>query len=339
MAGLRKPGLVRFVATFLHRSHGYGLSRAMNQVHADTGPYPALAEEAPAYGTYAPTPVQARLIAYARRQPDSWLGKRLAFIARRAVMLRLTHPLDVEVFGQRMRLDPFNNVSEKRILFTPQYFDAREREILRQHITDTFVFIDIGANVGGYALFAGGHAGPRARILAIEPQPVVFDRLVYNIGLNPTGTVKAIACALADKEGQITLFLSARNKGESSVKYVGTPGVDDQSVDVPARTLLSLMEDERIDRIDALKIDVEGAEDLILVPFLRDAPDSMLPRLVIIENARNRWQTDCIALLEALGYRQIAVTRLNVVLERSAPYPANGSGPVTSTPSADTAHP
>lgn len=274
------------------------------------------AQDTAPFGTYAPTPMQARLIAFARRQPETWLGKRLAFLARRLVMLGLDHPLDVEVFGQKMRLNPFNNVSEKRILFTPQYFDQAEREILRERVGENFVFVDIGANVGGYSLFVAGQAGRGARILAIEPQPIVFDRLVYNIGLNPTGTIKAIACALADKEGEMTLFLPARNKGEASVKYVGTPGGDDRSVQVPARTLMSLLAQENIDHIDAMKIDVEGAEDLILVPFLAEAPRPLLPRLMIIENARDRWETDCIALLQKAGYRQTAETRLNLVMER-----------------------
>mgnify|MGYP000285998948 CR=1 FL=1 len=288
----------------------------MTQAPATTSSITGTDQDAPSYGTYAPTPWEARLIAFARRQPATWTGKRLAFLSRRMVMMRLTHPLDVEVFGQRMRLNPFNNVSEKRILFTPQYFDPVERDILARHIRDGFVFVDIGANIGGYALFAAGLAGAGARILAVEPQPIIFDRLVQNIALNPSGTVKAIACALADKEGEMTLFLSASNKGESSVKFVGTPGTEDQTVQVPARTLLGLLEEERIDRIDALKIDAEGAEDLILVPFLRDAPKALLPRLFIIENARGRWQTDCIALLKRMGYRQVAETRLNVVLER-----------------------
>ena len=84
-----------------------------------------------------------------------------------------------------------------------------------------FTFVDVGANIGGYSLFVAAHAGPRPRILAVEPQPDVFDRLTYNIRQNPFGTVKAVACAVADKAGEVTLFLDARNRGESSVKIVG----------------------------------------------------------------------------------------------------------------------
>jgi FkbM family methyltransferase len=280
--------------------------------HSDAG----TARDAPAFGTFAPSALQARLIEFTRSRPDTWLGKRCAFLARRLAMMTFRGSLDVEVFGQRMRLYPFNNVSEKRILFTPQFFDPLERQLLAGRIGADFVFIDIGANIGAYSLFVAGLAGHGARILAIEPQPDVFERLVANISLNPSGTVKAIGCALADREGEMTLFLATRNKGESSVKFQGAPLEEGQSVQVPARTLLGLIEDEGLDHIDAIKIDVEGAEDLILIPFLRDAPPRLLPRLFIVENARGRWQTDCIAELEAMGYAIIAETRLNVVLER-----------------------
>lgn len=295
-------------------------------------------QDAPAFGTFAPSAMQARLIGFTRSMPETWLGKRLAFLARRLAMMTFRGSLDVEVFGQRMRLYPFNNVSEKRILFTPQFFDPLERELLAQRIGDDFVFIDIGANIGAYSLFVAGLGGRGARILAVEPQPDVFERLVANISLNPTGTVKAIGCALADREGEMTLFLAARNKGESSVKFQGAPLEDGQSVQVPARTLLGLVEEEGLDHVDAIKIDVEGAEDLILIPFLRDAPAHLLPRLFIVENARGRWQTDCIAELQAMGYALLAETRLNVVLERPPGQSAQGTSEPSSIASGVTTH-
>lgn len=279
--------------------------------------YATTGADAP-FGTYAPSAWQARLIGLMRRMPDSWLGRRTAFVLRRLAMMPMRRPLDIEVFGQRMRLSPFNNVSEKRILFTPQYFDPAERALLARRLKGDFVFIDVGANIGGYALFMAAHAGGGARILAVEPQPEMFRRLAYNIAQNPGCPVKALPCALADREGTMTLFVDAENRGESSVKILGWSGETGQSVSVPARTLLSLVAEEGLERIDALKIDIEGAEDIVLAPFLRDAPRSLLPELVLIENARERWQTDCIGLLHSRGYETILETRLNVVLERGS---------------------
>ncbi len=284
----------------------------MTEPWDDTSP-----EDTIPFGTYAPKPWQGRIMKLVRQMPDSWLGRRLAFLLRRAVVTSLNHPLDVEVFGQRMRLSPFNNVSEKRILFTPQFFDFAERALLAQRLREDMIFVDVGANVGAYALFVASQVGPCARILAIEPQPTIYERLVYNIAQNPGVPVTPISYALADRDGEITLFVDTQNRGESGVKILGRAADTGQAVTVPARTLLSLIRQEGLDRIDALKIDIEGAEDLVLAPFLRHAPESLLPGLVIIENARSRWQTDCIALLEARDYRVLRETKLNVVLERA----------------------
>ena len=87
---------------------------------------------------------------------------------------------------------------------------------------------------------------------------------------------------------------------------------------VPAVTLLELLTSEGFTRLDALKLDVEGAEDLILDPFFRDAPASLHPALIIIEDGRERWQTDLGRLLAAEGYRLARRTRLNLIYERRA---------------------
>jgi FkbM family methyltransferase len=272
------------------------------------------AEEQP-FGTFAPQGLVARIIDWTRGASDSFLGRKLAYALRRLGLNSLKgKPVDIEALGAQMRLYPEGNVCEKRVLFTPQYFDAQERELLASRIREGFCFIDIGANIGAYSLFVAARAGRGARILAVEPQPDVFARLTYNIAQNPFGTVKAIACALADKPGELTLFLDPANKGESSVRILRSSSAS--SVRVPATTLLALMESEGYERLDAIKLDVEGAEDLILEPFLRDAPQTLWPGFIVIEDSRGRWQSDLPALLDSKGYRLIAQTRLNLVYER-----------------------
>ncbi|KQP96056.1 FkbM family methyltransferase [Methylobacterium sp. Leaf117] len=269
------------------------------------------------FGTYAPTGLVAGIARRTGRLSyGSWAGRRLALFLRRvAIGLLRGAPLDVERYGARMRLYPYNNNCEKKVLFTPQFFDPEERDCLRAKLQPGCTFLDIGANIGAYALFVAAFAGPRARILAVEPQPDVFDRLTYNIGQNPFGTVKAVACAVADKAGELTLFVDPRNRGESSLKIVGTN--EGAQIRVPALPLLDLARGEGIERIDAMKLDVEGAEDLILEPFLRAAPASLHPGLLIVENGIDQWQIDLPALLEQHGYRRIAQTRLNLIFERT----------------------
>lgn len=272
------------------------------------------AEDKP-YGAFAPRRGLSRLIAWTRCASDSFLGRKLAYALRRLGLRSLAgQPVDIESLGARMRLYPDGNVCEKRVLFTPQYFDPLEREILAGRLREGFRFIDIGANIGAYSLFVAAKAGPSARIVAVEPQPEVFARLAFNIAQNPFGTVKAVACALADKAGELTLFIDPTNRGESSVRILRSSA--GSTVRVPAMTLLALVQNEGYERLDAIKLDVEGAEDLILEPFLRDAPQSLWPELIIVEDSRQRWQIDLASLLEQSGYTLLAQTRLNLVFER-----------------------
>ncbi len=267
------------------------------------------------FGAYAPTGFAKWVLGLTRAFSSGWAPRRVAFMLRRlAVQALKGQPVDVVSLGARMRLYPYNNVCEKRILFTPQFFDPEELALLESRIVPGFTFVDVGANVGGYALFVAARAGGSGRILALEPQPEIFDRLTYNIRQNPFGTVKAIACAVADKTGELTLFLDPRNHGESSVKIVSPNEAD--AIRVPAITLLDLLNQEHFTKVDAIKLDVEGAEDLILDPFFRDAPESLYPKLFLIEDGRGQWQMDLPKLLIANGYRLIFKTRLNLIFER-----------------------
>jgi FkbM family methyltransferase len=282
------------------------------------------------FGTFAPTGFVARAIGWTRRLGRGGLQQKLAFALRRAAINALggntsTRPVDVETLGARMRLYPYANVCEKRVLFTPQYFDADERAALASDIANTamnparqgtgYAFVDIGANVGAYALFVAAQAGQRAKILAVEPQPDIFARLVTNIGMNPSGTIKAVACAVADKPGDLTLFIDTRNSGESSVRMLRTSST--RTLKVPAVTLEALLKAEGYDRLDALKLDVEGAEDLILEPFLRHTPTSLWPRMIIIEDSTTKWHVDLIGLIQQSGYTQLLRTKLNFVFVRA----------------------
>jgi FkbM family methyltransferase len=269
------------------------------------------------FGTHAPSGFARWAIERTRAMPNRWAARRMAHLLRRLAIQSLRGaPVDTEALGARMRLYPYNNICEKKVLFTPQFFDPEELGQLKSAIRDGFTFVDVGANVGAYSLFVAAQAGLGARILAVEPQPDVFDRLAYNIRQNPFGTIKAVACAVADKTGELTLFLDPRNKGESSVKIVGSSQAP--MIRVPAVTLLELLTSEGFTRLDALKLDVEGAEDLVLDPFFRDAPASLHPALIIIEDGRERWQTDLGRLLAAQGYRLARRTRLNLIYERGA---------------------
>ncbi|MGO4815997.1 hypothetical protein AB4156_41560, partial [Cupriavidus sp. 2MCAB6] len=87
--------------------------------------------EARPFGAFAPQGLVAQIINWTRGAPDSYLGRKFAYALRRIGLSSLAgQPVDIEALGVQMRLHPDGNVCEKRVLFTPQYFDPYERELL-----------------------------------------------------------------------------------------------------------------------------------------------------------------------------------------------------------------
>jgi hypothetical protein len=84
---------------------------------------------------------------------------------------------------------------------------------------------------------------------------------------------------------------------------------------VPLTTLLSLLTSKGVDRVDVLKIDIEGHEPPVLRHFLTHAPESMWPAAVISE-FKDQTAGDILDLLAARGYQRRETTKLNFILER-----------------------
>lgn len=273
------------------------------------------------YGRLAPGRLDRAVIAATSRLPDNWLGLRLAILLRRIVTMRLAAgALDVERWGLRLRLHPRDNGCEKNLLFTPQMYEPVERMELAAEIARAerqgrpFVFIDIGANVGLFSLFVAARAGASARILAIEPEPGNLDRIRFSLSSNPGLPIEPIALALGEEECEMAVEMQGRDRGGTRTRKVTATEPRGNAVHVACWPLLKLLHEQGIESIDALKIDVEGCEDKVLAPFLRAAPASLWPRLLLIEDSRNEWAIDLFALLAEKTYRVAARTKLNVML-------------------------
>jgi FkbM family methyltransferase len=275
------------------------------------------------FGALAPNPFERAIMALTGRMPDNWAGLKLAMALRRLVMMRMetAAALDVERWRLRMRLHPRDNGCEKNLLFTPQMYEPPEREELARAIAGVagrpFVFVDIGANVGLFSLFVAATA-PTARILAIEPEPGNFARLAFNIAANPGLPITPLALALGETEGTAIIMLNARDRGGTRMVAAGTGAGGNRAggVEVKCRPLASVVTDAGLAGIDALKIDVEGAEDKVLVPFFRDAPAALWPGLIVIEDSSAEWSSDLFGLLASKGYRVSSRTKQNVMLRR-----------------------
>lgn len=267
------------------------------------------------FGSFPPNRLQAIVRDIGGRLPRNWPGRRFSGWLRFLLQTTSRRPIDVTVLGQRMRLHLGDNACERRLMVTPQFFDPEELDILRKVVRPGFHFVDLGANVGTYSLFVGTHAGPGARILAIEPQQQMLTRLRENIALNNLD-IRVAPVAVADSDGELEFSVDLNNYGFTSLDLERKGRGERRIVKLPVRTLLGLIRESGFERIDALKADVEGAEDLALLPFFEQAPRSLWPKLMIIEDSRGTWKRDCVAFLTERGYR-LEPGADNLVLRRA----------------------
>lgn len=265
------------------------------------------------------------LMAFAQRAPHNWLGKQLAQLARKLVVVFARLPIDIAVGSIRMRCYLRDNNSERKFAFMPGRFDAQERRLLLEALPRQGRFVDIGANVGIYTLAVATQLGAGGRILALEPNPPAFARLRFNIEATREGRsdwpqVETLQLGIGATEGEIDLHLDPTNLGGSSVATHAAVAARTTggAIRIACRPLLAVLRAHAMERVDALKIDIEGAEDTALLPFLRDAAEHELPDCMIIENSEPLWRQDLVGALQARGYRVQLRARMNTVYRRQS---------------------
>jgi FkbM family methyltransferase len=123
------------------------------------------------------------------------------------------------------------------------------------------VFADIGANAGIYTLVASKIVGEAGRVLAFEPSAQSFPILRQNIALNGLTNVLAFPIALAQKTGKARLYRGPNPCFNSLGK---DPSWKEEVEKILTEPLDGVLHRVSITRVDVIKMDVQGAEELIL---------------------------------------------------------------------------
>jgi len=220
-----------------------------------------------------------------------------------ARQLPISH--DVVVDGIKVRCHPSDNVTERELLLDPRPGNESFSSLLwiMSDLKPGGTFIDVGANCGLFSLFAARQVGPTGRVISIEPIPLMQERLTFNAQRNGYGNIDLVKSAVGADNGTATLFVRGKNYGQSSL--IAHDGF--KPISVPVRPLVEVTADKDVASIDVLKIDVEGFEDRVLIPFLTASPRPLWPRKIVMEiSSAGDWRQDCDAFLTSEGYRRTA---------------------------------
>jgi FkbM family methyltransferase len=174
-------------------------------------------------------------------------------------------------------------------------YSELEMEMLGRFLKPGDIVLDLGANVGAHTLYFAHQVGPTGRVIAFEPQRVVFQTLCANVALNSLTNVWALQAGAGESEGQTRLppldYSRSDNFGAVSLDSAG------EGEPVPVRTVDNL----ELASCAMLKVDVEGWE----VQVLRGAKATLAccQPLLYMENHNAHQAEALIAQVQEVGYR------------------------------------
>jgi methyltransferase, FkbM family len=175
-------------------------------------------------------------------------------------------------------------------------YSYAEALLLQQFLRPGMIFAEVGANIGAHTVGLARRVGQQGRVLAYEPQRIVFQNLCANIAINGLMNVECHWMALGERSGML-------NVAEFDFTQPGNFGVfSADRVKGHQRVPIATLDDHfPYNWLHALKIDVEGME----VAVLRGAANtiSRYKPMIYVENDRPEQSEALISLLFDYGYR------------------------------------
>lgn len=201
------------------------------------------------------------LVAYARRFPV----RRGKFRAVNALwpLVAGGDPLrtaEISYGGLRMPCDLRQALQRQYYFFGTYHLEEHLLEAWRGFARDAKMVFDVGANAGIYSL-AALDAQPRAEVHAFEPTPEIAARLRRTAELNGLAGLVVHEAAVSNYDGQAILrFCEPADGGNEGMNFIVRDRNEDGVLRVPAVRLDTVCAERGIDRVDLVKLDVQGSE-------------------------------------------------------------------------------
>ncbi len=156
-------------------------------------------------------------------------------------------------------------------------WEPEETQFILSSLCPGMSFVDVGANIGYFSLLASRMVGEQGKVFAFEPDPANFELLQKNCALNDCDNVGLYKKALSNGNATGSLYLSEFNKGDHTIYEC-----DGQRDSIPIELVRGGdFFSGKLDRIDFLKVDTQGAEYQVL-DGLDPIIKASLPGLILL---------------------------------------------------------
>jgi len=144
-------------------------------------------------------------------------------------------------------------------------YEPETKLLINALVASGDVFLDVGANVGYFSAVAANAAGDHGRVIALEPEPVHYERLRRFAEINPSFNIDVLQAAMSDQRGRISFYVCDHPGWHSLIAEFPQAPIT-KAIEVETWSLDELLKLRGLDHFGAVKmakVDVEGAEHLV----------------------------------------------------------------------------
>ena len=252
-----------------------------------------------------------------RSTPVLTMSRLLSWRAR--CLLRRAAIAHLRQWGVQMFL-PANWRGVEKLIFAFREYYEPELNYLQQILLPGMTFVDAGACYGIYTLAASKMVGRQGRVIAFEPASRAFRVLQKNVAMNGLTNVLAYPLALTETTGKARLYHHPKVGCDSLGR---DSSFTETAEEVATESLDNVLQKIQVDRVDVVKMDVQGAEELVLrgaktilsskhpIVIFEIYPEGTVPLGLSPYGA---WE-----FLDSLGYKFFVVDRSGVLRREKSP--------------------
>lgn len=176
--------------------------------------------------------------------------------------------------------------------------------LILNEIKEGMFCLDLGSNIGYYAIIESNIVGKSGKIFAIEPSPINFPILKMNLENQKKNNYLVNNIAIGEKDEEMEFIVSKKSNWSKIRIDNEEVNLGDEIVKIPVKTLDSFVNENNIEKIDILRMDVEGYEYNIL-KNAKKVLEKYEPKLLIEVHKMYLGTTktfDMLKNLQRLGY-------------------------------------
>ena len=185
------------------------------------------------------------------------------YVGIKKIGIKNSKDLTVDVNGYKLAVIPGDlGISSELLMFKTH--EPLTTKLLSREIKKGMTCLDIGSNIGYYALLESKIVETNGRVIAIEPSPQNFQYLKKNLEIQNIKNVDAYNFAASDKNGEVNFLVYKESNGSFTIPDGEETDIPGEIIKVPAKTIDTFLEEISLKHIDFVRMDVEGYESHII---------------------------------------------------------------------------